>query len=134
MKNVGNELSHLEKCLIPAISTDELINKAIEAKVINHCKKSGFITVEDIELKSERYKWLVRVLNINLQALCLLDQIVLEVVSNTNSDDYNSEIGDKSAAIIKDLVRRLMMIAPVGTGFTSSDSKVPQSATLLDMK
>lgn len=100
--------------------------ESITATVINHCKKSGFIEQKDFDSKSDRYKWLMKVIEINLLSLNLLDQIIMNDVEYSSLEKLQTEINEKSAAIIRDIAKRLMA-SPILGQVQVGDNKTSSS-------
>lgn len=107
-----NNNNSFENRLAATLAAPEPKAIQIHQAVLSHCVEVGFITKEEQQANSERYLWLIEVVERNILSLSLLEQIILDVSEPSCPAEVRTEVDAKAAAIINDIAKRIMKSAP----------------------
>ncbi|CAK1941897.1 hypothetical protein VCRA2113O120_330014 [Vibrio crassostreae] len=114
-----NESLSFEEKLVQNLKLKK--KEGITAKVLLSCIKSGFITQRDVDMRSERYKWLQKVLDLNLHSFGLLDETILDSRQCSIGNKFQAEVDKKVEVLIKDIVRRLIATSVELTDYDTAE-------------
>ncbi|MEZ8439202.1 hypothetical protein AB6D90_23465 [Vibrio splendidus] len=81
---------------------------AIKKSVFKRCVISGFVTDQDKESNTDKYKWFEEVFMLNIYSLSLLETIMVNTLDPESLSDVDGDIKNKTELIIKDIARRIM--------------------------
>ncbi|QIA64335.1 hypothetical protein GT360_12840 [Vibrio astriarenae] len=76
--------------------------------MFKHCLEAGFLSQSDQDKNTKAYQWYKSVLKLNIQALSLLERIIVDSDMMGSLEDFEEELEAKAAAIVRDIAQRIM--------------------------
>jgi capsule polysaccharide export protein KpsE/RkpR len=106
-----------------SIQISECNNNILSTKksVFKRCVISGFITAQDEESNTDKYKWFEEVFMLNIYSLSLLETIMVNTLDPESLSDVDGDIKNKTELIVKDIARRIISSSTINK-FSSSSS------------
>jgi len=87
-------------------------NKNVKELILNSCEKVGFISQDDIELKSSNYIWIETVCNIHLMAMDIIDSLDEDNCIPLSLEDVHAEEKTKAKIIGGEVAKLLILSIP----------------------
>jgi translation initiation factor IF-2 len=115
--NMNNQ--SFDSRLVNQLSSNNLKRLQVEHLVFKHCLEAGFLSQNDKDKNTQSYQWYKSVLEANIQALSLLERIIVDSDMMGSLEEFEGELEAKAAAIIKDIAQRIMKADIVGTEISS---------------
>ncbi|HCG5494221.1 hypothetical protein ACSTK1_19875 [Vibrio parahaemolyticus] len=103
-EEVSSFLQHLTCCLLNAGGEYKLVKD----RVLHICRTAELLSKTDETSKSRKYKWLIRIIDINIKSMLLIELSEPKDVG-TPTEPLSVIIDLKSTIIIKDIVRRISL-------------------------
>ncbi|RPB35153.1 hypothetical protein CYQ91_20160 [Vibrio diabolicus] len=104
--NMNNQ--SFDSRLVNQLSSNNLKRLQVEHLVFKHCLEAGFLSQSDKDKNTQAYQWYKSVLKANIQALSLLESVIVDSDMMGSLEEFEEELEAKAAAIIKDIAQRVM--------------------------
>ncbi len=119
--NMNNQ--SFDSRLVNQLSSNNLKRLQVEHLVFKHCSEAGFLSQSDKDKNTQSYQWYKSVLKANIQALSLLERIIVDSDMMGSLEEFEGALEAKAVSIIKDLAQRVMNTDILDAGASSTQDQ-----------
>lgn len=109
-------------------TADEDKNKNIKKRVFNACKRSCFLSHDDIKNKSSDYIWVETVCNVHLMTMDILELLDKDDSTNRSLDDIRTEEKAKAKIIGEYVAKQIILSIP---HYSTSKGKLDITSSMI---